>query len=77
MPATLEKEAALAVAKVVEISSSSAQSFEDAIRTGISRAAKTLEGIRGVSVLEQKAVVRDGVITEFRVNMKVTFILKG
>jgi flavin-binding protein dodecin len=75
MPATLE--AGLAVAKVVEISSSSAKSFEDAIRSGIARAAKTLEGIRGVTVLEQKAVVREGVITEFRVNMKVTFILKA
>ena len=78
MPDTLEKETLLSVAKVVEITASSAKSFEDAIQSGIARASKTLEEIRGVRVIDQKAaVVRDGKITEFRVDMKVTFILKG
>jgi flavin-binding protein dodecin len=76
MPATLEKEALLSVAKVVEITSSSTKSFEDAIQSGVARASKTLEEIRGIRVMDQKAVVREGKITEFRVDMKVTFILK-
>lgn len=76
MPAVLEKGAALSVAKVMEITASSADSFEDAIRAGVARAAKTIEGIQGVWIKEQKAVVQDGKITEFRVDMKVTFILK-
>lgn len=75
MPTTLEKEALLSVAKVVEITASSTKSFEDAIQSGVARASKTLEGIRGIRVMDQKAVVRDGIITEFRVDMKVTFIL--
>ncbi len=76
MEATLEKEALLSVAKVVEITSSSTKSFEDAIQSGVARASKTLEEIRGIRVMDQKAVVREGKITEFRVDMKVTFILK-
>ncbi len=75
MPATLEQAAGLSVAKVVEISSSSDKSFEDAIRSGIARASKTLKGIKGAVVIDQKVVVREGAVTEFRVNMKVTFIL--
>jgi len=76
MPATLEKESLLSVAKVVEITAASAKSFEDAIESGIARASKTLKEIRGVHVMDQKAVVREGKITEFRVDMKVTFILQ-
>lgn len=76
MPTTLEKEALLSVAKVVEITASSTKSFEDAIQSGVARASKTLEEIRGIRVMDQKAVVREGKITEFRVDMKVTFILK-
>ncbi len=77
MPAVLEKEAALSVAKVVEITASSTKSFEDAIQAGIARASKTIEGIQGAWIKEQKAIVKDGKITEFRVDMKVTFILKN
>jgi flavin-binding protein dodecin len=76
MPALLEKGAALAVAKVVEITASSTKSFEDAIRAGIARASKTIEGIQGAWIKEQKAIVKNGEITEFRVDMKVTFLLK-
>jgi flavin-binding protein dodecin len=64
------------VAKVTEISSSSKESFSDAIKTGIKRADKTLDKIQGAWVNEMKVKVEDGEITEYRVNMKVTFVLK-
>ena len=64
------------VAKVTEISSSSKESFSDAIKTGIKRADKTLDKIQGAWVNEMKVKVDDGEITECRVNMKVTFVLK-
>lgn len=66
----------MTVAKVVEINASSKKSFEDAIRIGIARASKTLEGIKGAWVNEQKVVVENGKIAEYRVNLKVTFILE-
>ena len=65
----------MSVAKVTEITSSSKKSFEDAIAKGISRADKTLDGIKGAWVQEQKLVVDKGKIVEYRVNMKVTFVL--
>lgn len=65
----------MAVAKVVEITSSSKKSFDDAIKTGIERASKTLDGITGAWVEEEKVVVKDGKITEYRVDMRVNFIL--
>ena len=76
MSATLGKVAAGSVAKVVEITATSAKSFEDAILLGIARASKTLEGIQGAWIKEQKIVVTGGKVTEFRVNMSVTFLLK-
>jgi flavin-binding protein dodecin len=66
----------MTVAKVVEINASSKKSFEDAIRVGIARASKTLEGIKGAWVNEQKVAVENGKIAEYRVNLKVTFILE-
>ena len=66
----------MSVAKVTEISSSSTVSFEDAIREGIRRAGKTLDGIQGAWIKEQKVVCDGEGITEFRVDMKVTFVLK-
>ena len=66
----------MSVAKVTEISSSSTESFHDAIKTGIKRADKTLDRIQGAWVNEMKVKVDDGEITEYRVNMKVTFVLK-
>jgi len=76
MSATLGKGAAVSVAKVVEITASSAKSFEDAILSGIARASKTLKGIQGAWIKEQKVVVTGGKVTEFRVNMSVTFLLE-
>ena len=67
----------MAVAKVTEIWSASNKSFEDAIRIGIARADKTLQNIKSAWIQEQKVKVERGKITEFRVNMKVTFILKN
>ena len=67
----------MSVARVTEITAASPKSFEDAIRIGIERANKTLENVRGAWVQEQKIKVTDGKITEYRVNMKITFILKG
>jgi len=66
----------MSVAKVTEISASSKESFEDAIKKGIKRADKTLDRIQGAWVNEMKIKVDDGEITEYRVNMKVTFVLK-
>lgn len=65
----------MAVAKVTEITASSKQNFEDAIRKGIKRANKTLKNITGAWVNEESVVVKNGKITAWRVNMKVTFIL--
>lgn len=66
----------MSVARVTEISSTSSQSFEDAIRTGIERANKTLRNVKSAWVKEQQVTVGDGAIQEFRVNMLVTFVLE-
>jgi len=66
---------ASSVAKVSEISARSATSFEDAIKTGIARASKTLRNVTSAWVKEQRLEVRDGKVTAYQVNMMVTFIL--
>ena len=66
----------MSVAKVLEISASSNKSFEDAIQTGISRVNTSVDQVQGAWIQEQKVVVEAGKITEYRVNMKVTFILE-
>ena len=65
----------MAVARVTEIISSSKKSFEDAVEKGIARAAKTLKNVEGAWVKEQKVIVKNGKISEYRVDLKVTFIL--
>lgn len=65
----------MSVAKITEIQSSSKKSFEDALEAGIARANKTLRNVTGAWVKDQKVVVDKGKITEYRVIMKVTFIL--
>ena len=65
----------MSVAKVTEIIASSTKSFDDAIENGIKRASKTLKGITGAWVSDQKVTVNDGKISEYRVVMKVTFLL--
>ena len=64
------------VAKVTEITCHSSKSFDDAIEKGIARANKTLKGITGAWVHEQKVTVKKGKITAWQVNLKVTFVLK-
>jgi len=65
------------IAKVVEITSTSPGSFEDAIRKGISKAQKTIDNVRGAWISEQKVILaEDGTIKHFRVDMKLTFILE-
>jgi flavin-binding protein dodecin len=64
------------VAKITEISSESSKSFEDALQTGIARAAETLDQIKGAWVKEQSVLVENGKITTYRVHLKLTFVLK-
>ncbi|MBT8123163.1 MAG: dodecin family protein [Gammaproteobacteria bacterium] len=66
----------MTVARVTEITASSSKSFEDAVRKGIKRSSKTLQNVKGAWVQEQSVVVEDNEIVEYRVNMKVTFVLK-
>jgi dodecin len=66
----------MTIAKVSEITSSSSKSFDDAIEKGIKRASKTIRGIQGAWIKDQKVVVNDGKITEYRVNMKISFLLE-
>ena len=66
----------MAIAKVTEITASSTKSFEDAIKQGIARADKTLDKVKGAWIQEQTVVVDGGKISEYRVNMKVSFVLK-
>ena len=65
----------MAIAKVTEIIASSKESFDDAIKRGVKRANKTLKNVQGAWVDNQKVVVKGGKIVEYRVNMRVTFIL--
>ena len=67
----------MSVAKVTEISCSSSKSFEDAIEKGIERVDKTIDKVKGAWVSEMKVEVDDGKVSAYRVNLKVTFILKG
>jgi hypothetical protein len=65
----------MSVAKVTEIISSSKEGFDDAVKQGIKRASKTLNGITSAWIQDQQVVVKDGKVKEYRVNMKVTFVL--
>ena len=65
----------MSIAKVTEVISSSKKSFDDAVENGIERASKTLKGITGAWVADQKVTVEDGKIKEYRVVLKITFVL--
>ena len=67
----------MSVARVVEISSTSPKSFEDAIVQGIDRANRTLRNVKSAWVKEQEAEVNQGKVTAYKVNLKVTFVLDG
>lgn len=67
----------MSVAKVTEIISSSSKSFDDAIRVGLERANKTLQNVKGAWIKDQNVLLGNkGKITEYRVTMRVTFVLK-
>ena len=63
----------MAVLKVIEILSNSDKSWEDATKKAVKEASKTVSNIRSVYVQDQSAVVKDGEVSEFRVNLKITF----
>jgi len=66
----------MSIAKITEISSSSKVSFEDAVQQGIARAGQTLKNIKGAWISEHKVDVVDNKITNYRVMMKVSFVLE-
>ena len=67
----------MSVAKVIEITSTSPGSFEDAIRKGIAKAQQTIDNVQGAWISEQKVILADdGTIKHFRVDMKLTFVLE-
>ncbi len=66
----------MSIVRVTEITASSPKGFEDAVCNGIQRAAKTLDNIKSAWVQEQSVVVNGDQVSEYRVNMKVSFILK-
>ena len=65
----------MSVARVTEITASSKKGFDDAINSGIARANKTLRKVKGAWIKDQKIVVDKGKVVEYRVTMKVTFVL--
>jgi len=69
------EEARMSVAKVIEISSESPESYEDAIRKGIAKAAKTVNNIKSAWVKEESVVIENDRVAAFRVNLKITFII--
>jgi flavin-binding protein dodecin len=66
----------MTVARITEITASSKKSFEDAINIGVARANKTLKGVKGAWIQDQKVTIDGGKISEYRVTMKVTFVLE-
>lgn len=67
----------MSVARVTEIIASSKKSFDDAVTSGIKRASETLKDVTSAWVASQEAVVEKGRIAEYRVRLKITFILKN
>lgn len=65
----------MSVARVTEIIASSPNSFEDAVNVGVERATKTLKNVKGAWVKSQQVVIENDQITEYRVNLQVTFVL--
>ena len=65
----------MSIAKVSEISATSSKGFQDAIEQGLARAHKTLRNVRSAWIKEQHIRVRDGAVSEYQVNMMVTFVI--
>ncbi len=66
----------MSVARVTEIIAASSKSFEDAVQVGVARANKTLQNVKSAWIEDEKVMIVDGKITEYRVALKVTFVLK-
>lgn len=66
----------MAIAKVVEVNASSNKSFEDAIQSGIAKVSETVKNLQGAWINEQKVVIKDNKITEYRVNLKISFLVE-
>jgi dodecin len=66
----------MSVARVTELSATSTQSFEDAARQGIERATKTLRGVTAAWIKDQRVQLENGKITEYQVNLVITFVLE-
>ena len=66
----------MSVARTTEITASSSKSFNDALNSGVKRAAKTLQNVTGAWIKDQEVVIKNGKIASYRVRMMVTFILK-
>ena len=66
----------MSVARITEISASSKKSFEDAIQHGVARACQTLENVKSAWVEDQKVDIENGKVSQYRVVLKITFLLK-
>ncbi len=66
----------MAVARVTEVISGSPESFDVAVREGIARAAETLDNVTGAWIKDQQVIVDKGAVVEYRVTLKITFVLK-
>lgn len=67
----------MSVARVTEIIASSSEGFDDAVSKGIKRASRTLNGVSGAWIKDQNVICKNGKITEYRVVLKITFVLKN
>jgi dodecin len=66
----------MTIARVTEVTASSKNSFEDAVRNGVERASKTLKNVSSAWVKDQDVSVKNGKVTEYRVKLKITFVLE-
>ncbi len=66
----------MSVAKVIELTASSPDSFEDAVRNGLEKSGESLRNIKGAWISEQKVDVEDGKIRAFRVTLRITFVVE-
>lgn len=67
----------MTVARITEISATSKKSFDDAIKQAVKRASETLDGVTSAWVADQEVAVKNGAISEYRVRLKITFVLKA
>lgn len=67
----------MSVAKVIEISSTSPKSFDDAVKEGVATASKTIRNIKSAWVKEMRATVDGNAVTQYQVNLQLTFLLDG